>query len=321
MVGWILSFSFLSWGQSGLSIISSHVDFMKAPPLGLFSTQEGRILLLYPRGYVDFSAALETDGKTLLSLWYSDQHSWPAIKQGQLQEGYFFLIDRENRLYQVERETGNWKEIPAPLEDFQRLYFLQADKIALFSRNSWQYFLLKDHWTPIFGPSLSPLAMVTGEVDHTYIVDPLLGVCFSPLEEKIPLNPAPGSSISKGQISGETLWLWSASERLQYNLQGALISRAPTSEGVLNLLLPSEGELIRYNLPSGTLFQNESPFPYTENDWIAFLKEEIPLLLDREDKELLAWLLEQLNETFQSHPLDRELAVLKNEVDSLLQKR
>lgn len=318
-MGLLLFVSSLIWGQTGLSVISSYMGFMNAPPLGLYRTTEGRILLLYPRGYVDFSAELETDRQTLQSLWYSDSQKWPLIKQGQLLEDQFFLIDQENRLYRFERYSGDWQEITIPVEHFQRLYFLQPDKIALFYQNNWQFFLLTDNWTALFGPSLSPLTMVLGEVNNSYIVDPLQGVCFSPQEEKIPLNPPPNSSANKGMISSGTLWLWSSSERWEYDLQGTLISKDSTAEGMLNHLLPLENGLIRYNLPSGSLFRGDEPYNYTENDWVSFLKKEIPPLLETVEREQLAWLLDYLNKTFQSHPLDRELGLLKKDVELTLQ--
>lgn len=312
---------FLLWSQEGLDYLAEYMDYMNAPPLGIFSTGEERILLLYPRGYVDLAPGLKTDAGTLLSLWYSEAEDWPAIKQGQVGGDSLYLVDQEGGLHRLNLSSGAWENLPSPGQSSQRLLFLSADRLALFHQNFWQYYRLSEGWQEEAGPpGLSPLTLGLGSADRLYLMDPLSGRLIDPEGNILIMDPPPGSGVIKGQLFRETLHLWSSFEHLEYSLEGKVLGRESNQSGMQNLLWITGDGLLRYHQAEEALFLNEIPFSYGEADWVSFLKNEVPPLLEREDRDFMVWALNLVEQTYLRNPLDSELGQIKKQLEILLQR-
>lgn len=320
----ILSFLFLPallWSQTGLNYLAEYMNYMKAPPLGLYSYEEERVLLLYPRGYLDLAPGLKADEKTLLSLWHSEEETWPVIQQGQVDMNTLFLMDQNTGLHRLDLDTGMWQKLPSLGQSSQRLIFLDEDRLISFQEKYWRYYRLAEEWQEEAGPpGLSPLTLGLGPVGRLYLMDPLQGVMVDPDGITLKMETSPGNSVMRGQILGEKLHLWSVFEHLEYSLDGKLLGRESTQAGMQNLLWFIPEGLLRYNQPAETLYLDENPFSFSEEDWLIFLKREIPPLLERENRDFIAWTLNLLEQTYLKNPLDSELGQLKKQVEILLQR-
>jgi len=315
--------------RSSLEYLATRADYLSDSPLQI-DAQNGRVYLIYPRGYLDLNDQLRLDGRSLLSLWNSQRQDLPVYHRAWLLESQLILIDDRNELYQLSLPLGNTHFHSTLPRSFQRILLLSSTQMLGLEPSGWTYWRFDDYWEEQRSYPMSPMTLLIRPMNQLWFYDPLSRILADSRASALQLDPVPQNLIIQAEADGNYLYLWDHRQCLIYSMdQGELIETLAADHASYSYFSVDNGNIYRLHLPTGkvTLQKGEEGSLELQvndsiwRDWLLSLyqqyADELPVELS-DNKEFHAWLLQLVQEYYLRNPLDREIRELKTFLESQL---
>lgn len=307
--------------QDALSELGELFPFTAQQVVGLQSN--GRTLLFYPQGYLNFSEDLSVDHHTLLSIFYSQNLNWPSCQQAQWSAQELLLLDDQYNLWSL--KDGSLTTLNQSFEGSERIELLEGRRILQFKDQQWQVYLYDQQWNLRQSIDESPLSILIQGQDGIGFFSPE-GSTINFQQNVIVLEPSPTPPVLAGLEFQGVFYLWSPGRRMAYSTAGELLNRVSSSFQGGDLLTASQREdrLRLYWLDrshreihiAGVDFHWE-PMAWNDQSYRELLLNEgnnfLEALPQIHRTSGVLWLIELSREIYLQNPLDREIRAMLQE--------